>query len=79
MAKFIFSLGDENFRLLLVEAKTRDISIQELIRAVIIPTWVKDNIDPRTHRDPTSVLSAATGPLNQRNGVLPSSIGRLKP
>jgi len=79
MAKFIFSLGDENFRLLLAEAKTRDISIQELIRAVIIPSWVKDNLDPRTQRDPTSVLSATDGPLSQRHGVLPFSIGRLKP
>ena len=38
MAKFIFSLGDENFRLLAAEAKVRGITIQELIRAVIIPT-----------------------------------------
>lgn len=79
MAKFIFSLGDENFRLLLAEAKTRDISIQELIRAVIIPSWMKDNLNARTHTDPTSILSATAGHLNQRTGVLPSSIGRLKP
>ena len=50
MAKFIFSLGDGNFRLLATEAKTRDITIQELIRAVIIPDWMKLNLDSKTQR-----------------------------
>ncbi len=41
MAKFMLSLRDENFQLLTTEAEQRGISIQELIRAVIIPDWVK--------------------------------------
>ena len=41
MAKFMLSLRDENFQLLITEAQERGISIQELIRAVIIPDWVK--------------------------------------
>ena len=41
MAKFMLSLRDENFQLLVSEAQDRGISIQELIRAVIIPDWVK--------------------------------------
>ncbi len=41
MAKFMLSLRDENFHLLTTEAEQRGISIQELIRAVIIPDWVK--------------------------------------
>lgn len=41
MAKFMLSLRDENFHLLITEAQERGISIQELIRAVIIPDWVK--------------------------------------
>ena len=78
MAKFIFSIGEENYRLLASEAKTRDITIQELIRAVIIPDWMRHNLDSRTHREPASVLPHTTGFLNQRNNIVPSSIGRLK-
>ncbi len=37
----MLSLRDENFQLLISEAQDRGISIQELIRAVIIPDWVK--------------------------------------
>ncbi len=43
MAKFMLSLRDENFKLLTDEAGDRGISVQELIRAVIIPDWVKVN------------------------------------
>ncbi len=43
MAKFMLSLRDESFELLQTEAEDRGISIQELIRAVIIPDWVKLN------------------------------------
>ena len=78
MAKFIFSVGDENYRVLATEAKTRDITIQELIRAVIIPDWMRHNLDIRSLKDPAGILPhTTTGFLNQRNG-LPSSIGRLK-
>jgi hypothetical protein len=43
LAKFMLSLRDESFELLQTEAEDRGISIQELIRAVIIPDWVKLN------------------------------------
>ena len=36
MAKFIFSMGNENYRKLQLEAKTRDVTIQALIRTVMI-------------------------------------------
>lgn len=77
MAKFIFSLGEANFRMLATEAKTRDITIQELIRAVIIPDWMKVNFDNKTLKD-ASILAPPTGYLNQRSSILPSPIGRLK-
>jgi len=41
LAKFMLSLRDENFKLLMNEAHDRGITVQELIRAVIIPDWVK--------------------------------------
>ena len=43
MAKFMLSLREENFKLLEDEADDRGITVQELIRAVIIPDWVKVN------------------------------------
>jgi hypothetical protein len=35
-------IRDENFRLLSLEAASRGISIQELIRAVIVPEWFRN-------------------------------------
>lgn len=81
MAKFIFSLGDANFQMLKSEAKQRDISIQELLRAVIIPDWMKTNTQTKTLATATSnLLSHSTGILS-RSSIVPSttSIGRLKP
>lgn len=35
------SIGDENFRLLSLAARERGITLQELVRAVIVPDWVR--------------------------------------
>ncbi len=78
MAKFIFSLGDANFRLLQAEAKARDITIQELIRAVIIPDWMKLNMENKALSAPTNLLSSSTGYLTQKSSIIPNPIGRLK-
>jgi hypothetical protein len=40
MAKLMVSIRDESYRLLSFEARERGITIQELIRAVIVPEWV---------------------------------------
>jgi hypothetical protein len=37
------SLRDENYRVLTGAAIDRGISVQELLRAVIIPDWVKES------------------------------------
>jgi hypothetical protein len=78
MAKFIFSLGEANFRLLQSEAKGRDITIQELIRAVIIPDWMKLNLEHKALVSPASLLSSSTGYLSQKSSIIPTPIGRLK-
>jgi predicted DNA-binding ribbon-helix-helix protein len=44
MAKFMQSLDDEIYNKLQEIAKTRGITIQELIRAVIIPEWLNKRI-----------------------------------
>jgi hypothetical protein len=43
MSKFIMSLGDDAYQVLQLEATRRYISVQELLRAVIIPEWVDQN------------------------------------
>lgn len=57
MGKLMVSIGDENFRLLSLEAKVRGISIQELIRAVIVPDWVRFSNLPRVQSEALRVQS----------------------
>ena len=90
MAKFIFSMGNENFRKLQLEAKTRDVTIQALIRTVVIPEWIKTHIDttatttatnthtttPSSITGTSSLLGHSTGFLNTSHRSLPSSVGR---
>ena len=83
MAKFIFSMGNENYRKLQLEAKTRDVTIQALIRTVVIPEWIRTHIDTTaaTHSSITetsSLLSKATGILGQSHRSLPSTVGRSR-
>ena len=42
MAKFIMSIGNEAFNLLATEAKNRDVTVQQLLRAVVVPDWIKE-------------------------------------
>jgi hypothetical protein len=48
MAKFIMSIGDEAFKVLGTEAKNRDVTVQQLLRAVIVPEWIRQNLDNGT-------------------------------
>jgi hypothetical protein len=45
MAKFILSVGDGTFEILSSEAKRRDVTVQQLLRAVIVPDWVRKNAE----------------------------------
>jgi len=84
MAKFIFSMGNENYRKLQLEAKTRDVTIQALIRTVVIPEWIRTHIDTtatNTHANLTetsSLLSHTTGFIGQSHRSLPPSVGRSR-
>lgn len=67
MAKFMASVTEETLQVLSEEARSRGISIQELLRAVIIPDWV------RAVRN-TNVF--ATPPVAEPRAYLPRRIGR---
>ncbi|HEX4920385.1 MAG TPA: hypothetical protein VFV92_06550 [Candidatus Bathyarchaeia archaeon] len=45
MAKFIMTMGDKTLRLLAEEAQKRNVRVQELLRAVIVPEWVRSHLD----------------------------------
>jgi hypothetical protein len=45
MAKFIMSIGDTAFEILSNEAKNRDVTVQQLLRAVVVPDWIEQNAD----------------------------------
>jgi len=46
----MLSVHEESFTTIAAEAKARGISVQELLRAVVVPDWVRDNIDPSARR-----------------------------
>jgi len=54
-ATFMLSISDECFAMLANEARDRGVNIQMLLRAVIIPEWIR--LDP----DKVSTLNNTTG------------------
>jgi hypothetical protein len=77
MAKFMLSLRDENFKILISESQDRGITIQELIRAVIIPDWVKEKTLAKMSESATSSLRSITSSSNSREPIL-QSVGRYR-
>ncbi|HEX4921398.1 MAG TPA: hypothetical protein VFV92_11735 [Candidatus Bathyarchaeia archaeon] len=72
MAKFMLSLREENFKLLEAEADERGITVQELIRAVIIPDWAKLNTLAKPNPDKIRTIT-----VNGREPMI-QSLGRLR-
>ena len=62
MTKLMVSIREENFRLLNLEAMERGISIQELLRAVIVPEWMRAS--------KSLTLEQGTGQGQQPQGLL---------
>src|SRR6266571_6491461 len=52
IAKFMLSIREESYRIISAEARERGVTVQELLRAVILPEWVKENIVPSTLQQP---------------------------
>jgi hypothetical protein len=44
--KVMVAFGEQTFTLLSEEARARGITIQELLRAVVIPDWFKSKYEP---------------------------------
>ena len=82
MPKFIMCIGDETLRILATEAEKRDVKVQQLIRAVIVPEWVRNNLDTSTAspagRELGSQLTRPSVYNMQRESVLQSSMDRVR-
>lgn len=81
MAKFIMSIGDESFKHLEFEAKNRDVTVQQLLRAVIVPDWIKQNVDSHGTIASSPVQPSIYGTEQRRNngnGMLLSPVNRLR-
>ena len=81
MAKFIMSIGDEAFKHLEFEAKNRDVTVQQLLRAVIVPDWIKVNMDGHAPIASNPVRPSILGVEtrhNNGNGMLLSPVNRLR-
>ena len=71
----MLSLRDENYKILTTEAEDRGITVQELIRAVIIPDWVKVStmLKPSGNSEKIRTFSTVSG----RESPI-QSMGRLR-
>ncbi|MBO0889093.1 hypothetical protein J2P12_08350 [Candidatus Bathyarchaeota archaeon] len=86
MPKFMQSLGAETYRRLATEAKARDVTVQSLIRTVIVPDWLKaaptaPSLQTALSKpiiQPTTPLLTHTGIVTEpaRRPFLTSTIGR---
>ena len=50
MHKFMVALDEKVFGELHKRAKTRNISVQELLRAVVVPEWIREENEPSLNR-----------------------------
>lgn len=80
IAKFIMTVGDETLRVLTTEAEKRNLRVQQLIRAVIIPEWVRHHLAMSgVHSDRKEIASHLTRPSVydlQREPVLQARMNR---
>jgi len=87
MPKFMQSLGPDSYQRLALEAKARDVTVQSLIRTVIVPEWLKTL--PTSQNSQTSTLRpilqqptllSRTGLVTRETGrTFLTAIGRGKP
>ncbi len=80
--KIMLSLADESFLTISTLAKKRGISVQELLRAVIVPEWVRENLRPQPRFTPIAEIAPEPRALQMnsyhRNRILDITVGQLK-
>jgi hypothetical protein len=76
-------MREKAFAVISSEAKNRGVTVQELLRAVIVPEWAKENLRPSTIPQTTmQIIPDQTKPSmssKQRDSKLAITVGQLRP
>jgi hypothetical protein len=75
-------MREKAFAVISSEAKNRGVTVQELLRAVIVPEWAKENLRPSTIPQTTmQIIPDQTKPLmsSKRDSKLAITVGQLRP
>ena len=75
MPKFMQSLGAETYQRLTIEAKMRDVTVQSLIRTVIVPDWLRKT-STVTAIEPVNKPAVQTTPLFAHTGLMTETTRR---
>jgi hypothetical protein len=78
----MLSVGEDTFKMLEWEAKKRDVSVQQLLRAVVLPEWVKQNLEEPPSIPPREIaphLMRQSIYHSQRDQILQTAVGRVRP
>jgi len=80
MAKFIMSIGDNAYEILSNEAKNRDVTVQQLLRAVVVPDWIRQKAigEPPRENHSHLVQSSVYGAGSSNSRMLVSPVARLR-
>ena len=80
--KFMLSMKEKPFAAISSEAKNRGVTVQELLRAVIVPEWARENLQPSTI--PQTTMQITTDQIKpsmspkQRDSKLAITVGQLR-
>ena len=81
MPKFMLSMKEKPFAVISSEAKNRGVTVQELLRAVIVPEWARENLRPtipQTSMQITPDLAKPSMSSKQRDSKLAITVGQLR-
>ncbi len=78
----MLSMKEKPFGAISSEAKNRGVTVQELLRAVIVPEWARENLQPSTI--PQTTMQITTDQIKpsmspkQRDSKLAITVGQLR-
>jgi len=80
--KFMLSMREKAFAIISSEAEKRGVTVQELLRAVIVPEWARENLQPsiitQTTMQITPHQTKPSMPSKQRDSKLAITVGQLR-
>ena len=74
------SIGENAYDILSNEAKNRDVTVQQLLRAVVVPDWIKQNSNgqPIEENDSNLLQPSIYGGESRNSRALVSPVARLR-